>query len=57
MHNVELFCVDATNGFTMWRNLILNEYVIGGARNIGAAHDITAGSDIIVGSIISGIYI
>ena len=42
--NVELFSVDATNGFKMWRDSILNSSVLGDGRNIEANSYITAGT-------------
>ena len=42
-HNFELFSVDATNGFRMWRDLILKHHVIAGAGSFGANNDIAAG--------------
>ena len=46
--NVELCNVDATNGFITWTNLLLNKYVVGGARDIGAYNNKHAASDIII---------
>ena len=31
----------------VWRDSLLNTYVIGGARNIGAAKNITVGNDML----------
>ena len=45
--NVALFDVDATNGFRMWGNVIFNDSVIAGARNIGAYNNTTVGNEII----------
>ena len=38
----------------MWRDLLLNNYVIGGVGNIGAYNNIAAGNDIIASYVISG---
>ena len=46
-HNVEVCSIDAPNGFRMWNELIANNYVIAGVRNIGAYNNIAVGSDII----------
>ena len=34
--NVALFKVNATHGFIMWRDLVLNKFVIAGAEHVGA---------------------
>ena len=49
-----LFNASATNGIRMWKDLLLNNYVIGGARYIGTIDIIAAGRDIVANSNISG---
>ena len=55
-NNVAGFSVDATNGFKWWRHLIMNIYVIAGARHIGEYNDIAAGNDITLCYTITGKY-
>ena len=45
--NVSLFNVDATNGFRMWSDLIMNILFIAGAKTNCAYNNISVGSDII----------
>ena len=41
-NNVALLSANATDGIIMWRDLIMNNYVLASAKNIGAYHSVTA---------------
>ena len=54
-HNVALFSANSSDGVHMWRNLLLNNYVNGGASQINSAGSINAVGNItsITGNVIA----